>query len=236
MTAQEMKRSFLVLYDKVTNFAAPGYDDEEISLFLTKAQERVVLYDYNPNGNKYNEGFEETEQRRKSLSELTKGTTITTPSTSQTNALPNGVFFDLPQDCLYAISEQITTSSNNPCFHGNRIKVKPITHDEYTINKDNPFKKPNANELAWRMDYNTRRHEIITDNTFTVSQYHLRYIQRPSPIIIDTSVINGVTGPLNCTLNDILHERIVDEAVKIASGITDPQMYTIKTQETQKSE
>lgn len=235
MTALEMKRSFLVLYDKITNFAAPGYDDEEISLFLTKAQDRVVLYDYNPNGNKYNEGFEETEQRRKNLGELVNGTTIISPSVSQTNTLPNGKFFDLPNDCLWAISEEVTISSSDSCINGNRISVKPITHDEYVINKKNPFKKPDS-ELVWRIDYNTRRHELITDGTYNITNYHLRYLIRPQPIITDTSVINGVTGPKDCQLNSMIHERIVDEAVKIATGITDPQYYQFKTQEASKSE
>lgn len=239
MTAAEMKRSFLVLYDKVTNFAAPGYTDEEISLFLTKAQERIVLYYYKPLGNKYNEGFEETEQRRKELNTLLEGNTNVSVSASQVGILPNGKFFDYPADLLYTVSEEVTIGSSDTCIDNKRIEVKPITYDEYTINKRNPYKKPFADSdrgLVWRVDYNTRRHELITDGTFTVDNYHIRYIKKPQPIIIDTSVLNGVTGPLNCTLNDILHERIIDEAVKIATGITDPQSYQIKSAEKQQGE
>lgn len=234
MTAQEMKRSFLVLYDKITNFAAPGYEDEEISLFLTKAQERIVLHYYKPNANRYNEGFEETEQRRKELANLLETQTSTTPSTIQTGVLPNGVFFDYPVNLLYTTSEEVTIASSNSCITGKRIDIKPITHDEYTANKRNPFKKPFASAargLVWRIDYNTRRHELLTDGTFTVSTYHLRYIKKPTPIIIDTSIINGVTGPLNSVLNDILHERIIDEAVMIATGVTEPQFYQLKQAE-----
>lgn len=239
MTAQEMKRSFLVLYDKITNFAAPGYLDSEISLFLTKAQERLVLYYYRPNANKYNDGFEETEQRRKELSNLLESNTNVTVSASQVGILPNGKFFDCPADLLYSTSEEVTIASSNSCINGKRIDVKPITHDEYTANKRNPFKRPFANSnrgLVWRVDYNTQRHELITDGTFTISNYHLRYIKKPQPIIIDASVINGVAGPLNCTLNDILHERIIDEAVKIATGVTEPQNYQIKVAEKQSGE
>jgi hypothetical protein len=64
LTAQQMKDNFLVLYDKVTNFAAPGYEDNEISLFLTSAQDQLVKRYYNYKGNKYREGFEESEKRR----------------------------------------------------------------------------------------------------------------------------------------------------------------------------
>lgn len=234
MTAQEMKRSFLVLYDKITNFAAPGYTDEEISLFLTKAQERIVLHYYRPNANRFNDGFQESEQRRKELSQLLESNSNSTPSTSQTGVHPNGTFFDYPDDLLYTTSEEVTIESDNECIDGIRIDIKPVTDDEYTANKRNPFKKPFANAgrgLVWRLDFNTRRHELITDGTFDVTTYHLKYLKKPRPIIIDTSTLNGVTGPQNSTLNDSLHERIIDEAVMIATGVTEPQFYQIKQAE-----
>lgn len=243
MTAAEMEIEFDILYDKITNFAAPGYSQLEKSIFLTKAQDRVVLQEYNPQGNKYLTGFEATEQRRKDLQELVIGTTITTPSTVQTNVLPNGTFFDLPSDCLYALSEEATvttvTDTEGNCIDGKRYKVKPITHDEYSINITNPFKKPYANStdgLLWRLDYTGRKHEIITPSNVTITSYHLRYLKRPNPIIIGTNTVNTVIGPLNCVLNNILHTRIIDEAVKIATGVTDPQFYQMKLAEKQQGE
>jgi hypothetical protein len=235
MTAIEMKSEFLILYDKITNLEAPGYEDDEISRFLSKGQERVVLDYYHPLGNKYLEGFEDTEGRRKDIKELVKGTTISTPSLDQNNVLPNGVFYDLPLDCLYAISEEVTLLSTDTCVNGKRIRVKPITHDEYAINVNNPFKKPDSTKI-WRLDYQTKRHELITDGTFTVKDYHLRYIKRIQPIIIDGSSIDGFVGPLDSELDAIIHRRIVDEAVKIATGITDPQHYEIKTIEQKEAE
>lgn len=239
MTAAEMEIEFDILYDKITNFAAPGYSQLEKSIFLTKAQDRVVLQEYNPQGNKYQSGFEATEQRRKDLQELVVGTTITTPSAVQTDVLPEGMFFDLPSDCLYAISEEVTAASRDACLIGKRYKVKPITHDEYSINITNPFKKPFANPadgLLWRLDYNGRRHEIIKPSNISIASYHLRYLKRPKPIIIGSNTVNSVAGPLNCELNNILHTRIIDEAVKIATGVTDPQFYQLKQQEKQQGE
>ena len=232
----DMKREFLILYDKITNFEAAGYEDEEISRILTKAQERVVLSRYKSLSNTVREGFENTEIRRKELQELVKGVTITTPSLDQSEALPNGVFYDLPIDCLLAVSEEVTTASSAACSDGKRVRVKPVTHDEYSINVNNPFKKPSALRAIWRLDYQGHKHELITDGAFTVSAYHLRYIQVLQPIIIGTQTVDGATGPLNCELNDILHRRIIDEAVKIATGVTDPAMYQVKTIEQQGNE
>jgi len=236
MTAVEMDQEFLVLYDKLTNFDAPGYSELERSILLTKAQERVVFAHYNPLANKFHEGFEETEARRKDLQELVKGVTITAPSATQTNALPNGVFYDLPTDCLYAISEEVTLTSTDACIDGQRIRVKPITHDEYSINIKNPFKKPNNTEYIWRLDYQDRKHELITAVATTVSAYHLRYIKNLQPIILGSNTVDGVAGPLDSELNIILHKRIVDEAVKIATGVTDPASYQLKSIEQQEGE
>lgn len=233
MDNQDMKREFLILYDKITNFDAPGYEDVEISIFLTKAQERLVLSSLRAKSNKYDEGFEETEIRRKELNELVKGTDITIPSSLQLGALPNGTLYTLPEDCLLTISEEVTTTSEEACKNNKRLRIKPTTHDEYALNKGNPFKRPNIHRYVWRLDYENNQHELITDGTFNIGTYHLRYIKKIQPIIIGTDTVDGATGPLNCQLSEIFHKRIIDEAVKIATGITDPAQYQIKNIEQQ---
>jgi hypothetical protein len=237
MTATEMRDLFLVLYDKVTNLAAPGYTDSEIAQFLNKAQLQFVKQRYNHKGNKYRDGFEKTEKRRKDLSELTRNADLgsTSVSSSQAGVSPNGVFYDLPTDFLYALREEVTISSSDSCVDGNRISVKPVTHDEYTINISNPFKKPDTGQV-WRLDYsrdfagsaNAKRHEVITGGSYTISTYHLRYLKRP----VDIDIANSVDSELD----ESIHEEIVDMAVRIATGITDPQSYQLKVAEENKTE
>jgi hypothetical protein len=234
MTAAEMRQNFLVLYDKVTNFAAPGYEDDEIALFLNKAQLQYVKRTYNYKGNNYREGFEETEKRRKDLSELVRNAELTSTdvSSDQTGVSPNGVFYDLPKKVLYVLREEVTLSSSDSCIDGNRIAVKPVTHDEYAINIRNPFKKPDET-MVWRLDYSresannfyNKRHELVPGSTYTIDTYHLRYLKIPRDIIIDD------TTPVDCELEESTHPEIVDIAVRIASGITDPQTYQIKINE-----
>lgn len=236
MTALDMQEEFLILYDKITNFDAPGYTTLEISRFLTKGQERVILDAYDSLRNKYREGFESTEARRKDLQELVKSNPSLTVSASQVGTLENGKFYDLPTDCLYVVQETVTTQSTDPCKNGKKLRVKPITTDYYAINKDNPFKKPTILKYAWRLDYQNKKHELVTDGTFNIANYSIRYIEQPSPIIIGANTVDGVTGPQNCKLNPIIHRRIIDEAVNIATGVTDPQLYQIKTIEQQKGE
>ena len=244
MTSVEMEEEFLILYDKITNFDAPGYESNEISRFLTKAQERLILHIVNPRGNKYISGFENTEKRRKDLSELVMNAELlpASRSVSQTGVKPNGTFYDMPTDFMYAVEEEVLTVSSTACFNGNTIEVLPITHNVYNKSKKNPFKKAYKN-LVWRMDYSRtavgtgpQRHELITDGTYTVGTYFVRYLRKPQPIISDTSTIEGVAGPLNCELNEITHRAIIDEAVAMATGITNPQAYQIKVREAGLSE
>jgi hypothetical protein len=239
MTAQEMQEEFLILYDKITSLGAGGYEPDEISRLLTKAQERFLFSRLHEKGNKYQEGFEETEKRRKDFMELHRNV-VPTPSTNQVGVTNNGIFYDLPTDFYLAIREQVVVTSNDNCVNGNVIKVVPITHDEYNEDIQNPFAKPDVKDYIWRMDFSSdagsQRHELITDGTFTVDEYRLRYIKKPQPIIVDTSVIDGFTGPLDCELNTMTHRAIIDEAVKIATSITEPELYQIKMNEQQSSE
>lgn len=222
MTANQMADELEVLFDKITNNDSPGYEDAELSTVLTKAQERFVFQNY-AGTNKLKEAFEETEKRRKDLNELTSNSDITTSSASQTGALPNGVFYDLPTDFMFAISEQVTISSTDTCHNGNRIKVKPITHDLYAENISNPFKKPDTS-LVWRLDFSRttastdpKRHELITDGTYTISSYHLRYLRQLPNIVVDRTT---TTNQVNCILNETTHRRIIDTAVEILLEIT----------------
>jgi hypothetical protein len=221
MTANNMADEWEIYFDKVTNFDSPGYEDTEISLLLTKAEERFFFQNYT-GSNKLREGFEETEKRRKDLSELISNANVTVSSTDQTGILPNGTFYDLPTNFLYSIKEEVTIASDDACANGNRIKVKPITHDEYTVNLENPFKQP-YDELVWRLDYSrettitAKRHELITDGSYTVSAYHLRYLKRLPGITVNRTT---TTNQVNSLLDESTHRRIIDMAVEIALEIT----------------
>jgi hypothetical protein len=242
MTSVEMENEFLIHYDKITNFDAPGYESDEISRFLTQAQERLILHIVNPRGNKYVTGIEVTEKRRKDLSELHRDG-IGVISANQTGSKADGTFFDLPTDFLYTLQEEATISSTSPCYDGDTgVEVKPITHDLYIKNRKNPHKKPYG-ELIWRMDFSRdtigtgpKRHELITDAATTVTTYSFRYLRRPQPIISDTSIIEGLAGPLDCELDTIMHRAIIDEAVAIATGITSPELWQLGRQEASLSE
>lgn len=227
MTANEMSYEFKVLYDKITSAGAPGYSDREIGVFLTRAQR--VLFDgaFDPY-----KSFEETELRRKFYSNLKRNATPSVSAT-QTGVHTNGVFYDLPADFGYAAKEQVVTASSDVCKNNKTIKVKPITEDEYNQNIKNPYKRPyclDDDGLVWRMDFNTSRHELITDGSFTISSYILRYWKMPDEIVPFTGD-GSTTAMQDSDTNEPLHMYIVETAVRIATGVTVPQEYQIKINE-----
>ena len=229
MTANQMADEFEVIFDKITNNDSPGYEDTEISVFLNRGLDEFVDDTYTGT-NLTKESFEETEKRRKDLSELTSNAEITTPSTSQTGNLPNGTIYDMPSDFLYAIKEEATISSEDECVDGRRILVKPVSHDYYGNNIDNPFKKP-FDELVWRVDYSrttagtgNKRHELITDGSYDITTYHVRYLKNPTAIVVNRTTPASM---VNCILDQSTHRRIIDRAVKIALEVTaDPRLQT----------
>ena len=58
MTIQEFSNEFDVLYNNIMSNQAPGLDEYEKSVFLTKAQNEILKNYFNPKGNKYQEGFD----------------------------------------------------------------------------------------------------------------------------------------------------------------------------------
>ena len=65
MAVTELNNEFDIHYNAIASQSAPGLDFYEKSVFLTKAQLELVKNYYNPKGNKYQTGFENSEKRRK---------------------------------------------------------------------------------------------------------------------------------------------------------------------------
>ena len=72
MKTQEFSNEFDVLYNNIMSNAAPGLNEYEKSVFLTKAQEEIIYNYFNPKGNKYGEGFDDSIKRQMDFSELIK--------------------------------------------------------------------------------------------------------------------------------------------------------------------
>lgn len=82
MTNTEFSNEFDVLYNSITSNQAPGLDEYEKSVFLTKAQDEIVKSYFNPRSNKTQEGFDGNERRQIDFSMIMRSTVYDTISFS----------------------------------------------------------------------------------------------------------------------------------------------------------
>ena len=218
MNVQELSNLFDTLlqpYITKDNFGKQNtlaFDEYEKSIFLTKAQEQIVLELY--------QELEQSEEVRKYLSNLIK-TDNYAPVGEQDETLINNNFksykVEISNDILFMIYEQCTLSDENNCINNKIVSVVPTIHDDLDKVLKNPFKSPNSRKVI-RLDFDNKI-ELISK--YSISNYKVRYLKKPNPIILvaledNLSINNGDTKVSNGETNPILHERIVQRAVQLA--------------------
>ena len=226
MSRQEFSAEFDTLVDSYRRFK--NFDDRmlldsiefneyEKSVFLTKAQEELVLSLYNGK-NAYGESFEVTEEQRRYLSQLVLD--ILLEPISNTFGTPIGLnskskFFTLP-DNLWFITYEAALVNDHECGEIS-MDVLPVTHDEYHKIKRNPFRGAN-NRRALRLDLAEGVIEVVCK--YNVSKYYLRYLRKPCPIVLedmpDGVFVGGTDKAHSCELHEALHQRILEDAVRLA--------------------
>lgn len=193
-------------------------DEYEKSLCLTKAQEEVVVNFYNGK-NPYGDSFESTEEMRRYLESLVKTKVYSTEEqVSGTGVSDNSVFYKLPNDVAFITMEQITYEDEAlGCYSGSTAAVYPVTQDEYSRIKNNPFRGPTRYK-AIRLDTGNNTVELVSK--YKIGEYLLKYLSKPEPIILEdlpnNLTIEGRWEHSECKLNSILHDTILERAVQIA--------------------
>lgn len=218
MNNTEFSNQFDVLYNNIMSNAAPGLNEYEKSVFLTKAQNEIIKNYFNPKGNKYQEGFDDSMKRQIDFSELITTKEFSSPSLGNTYD-KRGKLYDLSSEkIMFIIQESLDTNNGS-------LQVIPIRYDEYMRLMSKPFKEP-LKWQAWRIiTDSSNKVELIAHSNDTIISYIIRYIRIPKPIIlVDLSTeygdlsIDGVSTVSECELNEILHEEILQRAVELAKA------------------
>ena len=229
MSPTEFSDRFDVLYNSIMSNAAPGLNEYDKSVFLTKAQSEIIKNYFNPGGNKYREGFDQSAKRQIDFSMLMKNAKLSAVQ----NASPYDVratMYTYPEDVLMIVNEALILKDGNGKVIGMR-QVMPISYDEYTRLMSRPFKEPLKNQ-AWRLITGVvdeaSNAEIIPNNNdrkINVRVYEIRYVKKPRPIIVadlDTTVgdvtIEGEYKAQTSELDPSIHEEILQRAVELAKA------------------
>ena len=230
MTNEEFSNGFDTLvnsyarfkdFDKRELLDSIEFDEYEKSLWLTRAQEALVIAVYSGR-NSYGESFESTEEMRRYLDALVKtkeyASTEQIFSGTPAPVSSKSVFYEAPDDLAFIVMEQIKLNDSSlGCASNAVIGVRPVTHDEYERVKNNPFVGP-SRRSALRIDAGNSLLEIVSK--YTIDKYLVRYMSRPAPIVLEdlpnNLTINGVNEATPCELNPLLHNTILENAVRMA--------------------
>ena len=227
MTTQEFSNEFDVLYNNIMSNQAPGLDEYEKSVFLTKAQLEILKNYFNPKGNKYGQGFDENAKRQIDFSTL-----ITVAKPSQYT--PEGGYvkiddrsqlYKMPQDILLMLNE---TGINTVDGVKRLISIIPMNYEEYARLMSKPWKQPLKNQ-GWRLFQSTGGVDFISEVVIkydsTLTDYKIRYVKRPKPIILANLAdeysnvsIEGINTITECELDPIIHPEILQRAVELAKS------------------
>lgn len=224
MTTQEFSNEFDTLLNSYST--VPPYGDEnklditldeyEKSVFLTKAQEEIVVELYTGK-NQFGESFERTEEIRRYLSDLVKTVVLSDKLTGHVGLSKTSMFFQLPEDVWFITYESATLKDERlGCLDGEEATIVPVTQDEYYRIAKNPFRGPSKGR-AVRLDIGDGVIEIISD--YNIDKYLVRYLSRPKPIVlVDLSElsVNGIKVRTECELNPVIHRAILERAVRLA--------------------
>ena len=228
MTNQEFSNVFDVLYNNIMSNQAPGLDEYEKSVFLTKAQDEIVKNYFNPKGNKYQEGFDGNEKRQIDFSMIMRSNKVSSGFT-------DGVFdsrgevVTIDPDVMMILNEYVTVTraksvgDTNSTSDTVRLTIVPISYTEYSRLLSKPYKRP-LKWQAWRLltnDGTIKKAEIIVGPNDTLTAYYIRYIKRPQAIILsdlEGVTLDNKTTAQECELDPILHQEILQRAVELAKA------------------
>ena len=220
MTCEEFSLEFDLLYNNIMSNKAPGLSEYEKSLFLTQAQESIVLDIYS---GKYGDSFERTEETTSYLNQLLKQRTYDSGEFTEGNKLDTrSIFVTLPEDIWFKTGE--TAYIMDDFYKCNvdglrEVMVFPVTQDTLVRTKRSPFRGPNERRIL-RLDSGKNQVELISN--YEIHSYTVRYLSRPEPIILKELpqglTIGGKSSPQTCLLNTAIHKAILSKAVLIAKS------------------
>lgn len=226
MTTEEFSLEFDLLYNNISSNQAPGLTEYEKSLFLTQAQEALVLDIYS---GKLGSPFESTEEVTDYLSPIVRQVTET-QTVSGEGLDPRSVFFKIPEDVWFKTGETVIIRDTSLKCGENTERtadVYPITQDTYYRTVNSPFRGPNERRVL-RLDNSSTTVELISK--YKIVSYTLRYLAHPDPIIlVDLSKnfgdikINGQQEQQTCKLHPAIHRAILSRAVNIAKSVWSSQ-------------
>lgn len=169
MTTTEFSNQFDLLFNNISSNQAPGLNEYEKSVFLTKAQDEIVknYFQAESNGNTVKKGFDDTAIRQMDFSDLIMSKTLTEEQ-EEPDVDPRALVYKITKDdrVYIIINESLYLMVNQEGkLKVNGIRqVVPIKYTEYMRLMSKPFKEPLKN-MAWRIITKCREGDADVDKS-----------------------------------------------------------------------
>lgn len=229
MTVNEFSNQFDLLYNNITSNQAPGLNEYEKSVFLTKAQDEIVknYFEASSQGNTVKKGFDDTILRQMDFSDLMSGKEYQDGIIGESVIDPRAIVYDIPKDdnVYIVVNESLHLMDDNGTVKGVR-QIVPLSYLEYSRLMLKPFKQPIKNQ-AWRLITRGRRGELdafhdIPDNGSTP-------IKTRVEIITTNADLNRYTGNIVLDLPEVNKDfENVDIQKDIVINVKEPIITNIK--------
>lgn len=169
MTNAEFSNEFDVLYNSITSNQAPGLDEYEKSVFLTKAQSQLVNEYFNQKVDGVGGGFDGSQRRQYDFSSLIRverlynlNTFVERISNNEKVDRRSKVFL-FPQNYFFSVNEVI---SDSKC----QYSVLPISYNEYQRLMLKPYSFP-VKKGAWRLITDKKNCNFYREFVPTTNEY-----------------------------------------------------------------
>ena len=154
---------------------APGLNEYEKSVFLTKAQDEVLKNHFNAKGNPMQDGFDDTAKRQIDFSSLLFTKKLSPVSMENYPQLhPGSSVFKIEANILMIVNESLKLENNM------LVSIIPVAYTDITSLLLKPYKYPPKNQ-AWRYLNN-----IDNDTTSSSSEF--------GDWVVVSETIKGITG------------------------------------------
>lgn len=209
MTIIEFSNQFDILYNNITSNQAPGLNEYEKSVFLTKAQDEIVknYFEASSLGNTVKKGFDDTILRQMDFSSLMTTREYQDGIIGESTLDPRAIVYDIPEnDNVYiVINESLHLMDDNGVVKGVR-QVVPLSYLEYSRLMLKPFKQPVKNQ-AWRLITSGKSGELNkTDANSTINTR--------VEIITTNADLNHYTGNMVIDLPEKNIDTSVEDLIK----------------------
>ena len=133
------------MYNNITSNQAPGLNEYEKSVFLTKAQDELVKNHMNTN-NTLQQGFDDGFKRQVDFSNLMRVFQADPFTGTYQQFDPRSIAYLIPnsQKIFICVNEMIEVDSKR------RLQVIPLAYDTYTRMMSKPYQYPTKNQ-AWKL-------------------------------------------------------------------------------------